>query len=236
MRAGAGFRVVLDREDLFTLHPDPGHRLVVEVDMGDFQVRVGLRFLPVDGKTVVLGSDLPLAGQQVHHGVVDSPVPMVHFIGTHPVCAGDHLMSQTDPKKGLARVDDFPGGCNGILQGFRVPGAVGDEIPIRVPGFHGFEGSVMGEDLYVGSPFGQVPEDVFLDTYIQGRDPDLCPGVPFKIWLFCRDPGGELQAFHAGDLTEFFFEGIEFVHPGGDDGIHGAVVPDITHQCPGIHV
>jgi len=62
MRSRTGFGVVLYGKNWFVPHPHPGYRIVVQVQVRNLQIGVGLSFLPVYRKTVVLGSNLAFSG------------------------------------------------------------------------------------------------------------------------------------------------------------------------------
>ena len=69
VRAGGGFGVVLDAEQghVFVAHAFVG--VVVEVDVGDFDVARGQRFR-IDAEAVILGGDFHFFGEQVLNGMI----------------------------------------------------------------------------------------------------------------------------------------------------------------------
>jgi len=123
-----------------------------------------------------------------------------------------------------------------VVQGLRIARAVGYKIPVGLPFTHFLKGGVVGENLDIGIPPRQVPEDVFLDTDIERGNLIGGCGVPREIRFRGRDFGSQLQAFHIGHFQKFLFQFVYAINPGGNNGIHGPVITDIGYKRPGIHI
>ena len=83
VRAGAGLRVVLNRENGLRGVPEAFQGLVVEVDVSGFAPGL-LQGLGLDGKSVVLAGDLYPLGKEVLDGLVGSAVAEFELEGGGP--------------------------------------------------------------------------------------------------------------------------------------------------------
>jgi len=70
--------MVLHAECLQPLVPETLHTTVVQVDVRDLYLR--WEAISVDRKTVVVGGDLYLSGEQVFHRLVASPVAELQLV------------------------------------------------------------------------------------------------------------------------------------------------------------
>ena len=80
VRAGSGFGVVLDAEERQRLVAQAFKRVVVQVNVGQFDL-VGVDGVGIDGEIVVVGRDLDLAGGVVAHRVDAAVVTEFEFVG-----------------------------------------------------------------------------------------------------------------------------------------------------------
>lgn len=70
MRTRSGFGVVLHRKSRLTFYPDPFDTLIVEIEMGDFNMFGFSDSFRIHTKTMVLGGDLRASADQVFHWMI----------------------------------------------------------------------------------------------------------------------------------------------------------------------
>ena len=131
MGTGGRFGVVLNRKSRFALHPQAFDGIVVEVAVRYFHY-VGGRFdgFGTDPESVVLTGDLTQAGLQMNDRVVDTPVAVVHFVGRNIDRAGQQLVTETDPEKGLLYFQYLLGSFYSVVHGGGVAGAVAEKVAV----------------------------------------------------------------------------------------------------------
>jgi hypothetical protein len=83
--------------------------------------------LLVHGEAVVLAGDHDLARAQVLHRVVGAVVAEFHLFGARAAGQGQQLVAQADTEQGNLRVEQFADRIDGVVAGFRIAGAVGEE-------------------------------------------------------------------------------------------------------------
>lgn len=121
VRTGGSFRVVLDAKDRERFVSETRNGIVVEVDVGDFQIiGEGIR---IDGEAVVLGGDGDGFGLEVLDRVVCAAVTEFEFESFAAECAGDDLVAKADAED-RDFADEVADGAVGVVQGSRVAGAV----------------------------------------------------------------------------------------------------------------
>lgn len=172
--ATLGLRVELGRED------GPGavhHSLVaavVEVDKVLLEI-VG-QGAGVDGVSVVLRSDVALAGGQVQSRDVVGSVAVLHLDG---LCADGHgqkLVAETDSHDGDGRGLHQAGKVvDGLLAVDWVAGPVGDEDTVKVVG-NLVDWVVVREDGERSTTADQAAEDVLLDTTVDQSNVEVSIG------------------------------------------------------------
>ena len=130
MRARSPFRMILDREDGSSPMRHPLHGIIVEIDVGDTEVR-GVGNLAVlvfhHRKSMVLGGDLHAARIQVPDGVIPPVVAEGKLKSPGPESPCNELMAQADPEHRGSRFRQAQNRVLGFFHGSRVARAVGDE-------------------------------------------------------------------------------------------------------------
>ena len=117
-------QVELHREDRLILEFDAGDRAVIEVFVGDLDIRYPGDGIAAHDEAMVLRSDFAFAALQILDGVVHPAVALEHLLGLQTLAQGDQLVSQADAENGLAQCDDVADEGNGIGHGRRIAGAV----------------------------------------------------------------------------------------------------------------
>src|SRR5688572_9404731 len=104
--ARRGFGVVLDREQWALDVPEPLHRPVVEVDVGDLELRGALHHaLPSyarfpNREAVIVAGDVDAAGSQVLDRMVPAVMAELELVGRAAVREREQLVPQADPERG----------------------------------------------------------------------------------------------------------------------------------------
>ena len=106
VRARARLRVVLDGDDGQVAMAEPLDRPVVEVGVGEDQLRPPRERFGIDGEPVVLRRDLHLPRAQVLDRMVRAAVPELELEGLGPAGQAQDLVAQADPEDRNARVHD----------------------------------------------------------------------------------------------------------------------------------
>lgn len=167
VRTGGSFRVVLDAEDRERFVSETRNGIIVEVDVGDFQI-IG-KGIRIDGEAVVLGGDGDGFGLEVLDRVVCAAVTEFEFESFAAECAGDDLVAKADAED-RDFADEVADGAVGVVQGSRVTGAVREKNAI------GFEGEDIcgrgggGEGGHRKTVLAQEAEDIVFGTEVQSYD------------------------------------------------------------------
>src|SRR4029453_13047522 len=116
---------------------------VVEVRMGQDELRLPREGLGVDGEPVVLRRHLDVAGLQVVHRVVRAAVAELELERPGPAGQAEDLVAEADAEDGDARLHDPPRRLDGVGAGLRVAGAVREEHAVRLHGQRVFAGTTV---------------------------------------------------------------------------------------------
>lgn len=142
--------------------------LVVEVDKVGLEL--GRQGVDVNGVSVVLGSDVALAGGQIQSGDVVSSVTVLELDGLGAGSQSQQLVAETDTEDGQLGelgllVHNVSQVEHGLLAVSGVTGAVRDEDTIKVVG-NVVDGVVVGEDGDGGTSRDKRSQNVLLDTTV----------------------------------------------------------------------
>jgi hypothetical protein len=85
----------------------------------------------VHAEAVVLARDLDLTGEQVHHGLVAAPMPVLELEGRRSEREREHLVPEADAEHRLDP-EQVPQGRVQVVHGRRVARPVGEEHTVRV--------------------------------------------------------------------------------------------------------
>lgn len=100
VRAGPGFRVILNRVDWQAPMSEAFNRVVVQVDVGHFTIR--RERVGIDSEAVILRSDLDAPGSQVFHGLIPAVMAEGEFVSPATKRKPHQLMAETDSKNRIA--------------------------------------------------------------------------------------------------------------------------------------
>ena len=118
----SGFGMVLDGENRKRFVTEARHRVVVEIDVGDLDF--GRQRFGVDGESVIVRSDLDLAGGEIFYRLVSAAMPELEFVSFAAERRPDQLMPQANTKDrrfrfGKLLLDDFPFTFQGLTFNIR---------------------------------------------------------------------------------------------------------------------
>ena len=120
--AGGGFGVVLDGKGFLALAKDSLVRVVVEVQVRQFDVLIRKR-VHIDAEAVVLAGDFDLAGLEILDGVVGAAVAKLELVSLGAEGESENLVAEADAEDRDFAEQLFDG-FDGVLDRGRVAWAV----------------------------------------------------------------------------------------------------------------
>ncbi|MEY3457592.1 MAG: hypothetical protein RL215_749 [Planctomycetota bacterium] len=167
VRAGSGFRVVLDTEDWQSFMSDTFNGLVVEVDMSDFDIvrEAG----DIHGEAMILRSNFDAAGAFIEHGLICAAVSEAEFVGSAAEGESQQLESEADAEDRFF-ADEVADGIDGVGEWFRIAGSVGEEDAVGVECEDFAGGSGTGNDGDAAAEIAEVACDVPFHAVVDGDD------------------------------------------------------------------
>ena len=167
--------MVLDAERRIRFVADALYRVVVEIDVGDFQ-RIGK---VAERVVVVLAGDLDATGQKVLDRVVAAVVPEFEPRALRTGRQPQQLMPETDPhERHLA--EQHADVVDGVGHGGGVGGSVGKEDPVGLERQYLVRGRPRRNDRDAHVVRRELAEDVVLAAEVAGDDAELALVVPFE--------------------------------------------------------
>ena len=173
-RTALGFGVELRREDGTSLVDHTLVRAVVQV--GEVLLPLTAHGGRVDSVTVVLRSDVALAGEEIKSRNVVSTVAVLHLDGVGAGSNGQQLVAKTDTHDGdlggghkLAQVVGGAAAVGGVTR------TIGDENTVEVVG-RLVDGEVVGNAGDRGATGDDGANDVLLDTTVDETDVGVAVG------------------------------------------------------------
>src|SRR5690606_28902687 len=107
------------------------HGVVVEMDVGNFYIRVVFGILSHHVETVVLGSDFTFSGNEIFDRMIQSSVSVVHLVGFYPYRFTQKLVSEANSEERLRGAKDFFDRLDGVIHHRWITRAIGKEVSIR---------------------------------------------------------------------------------------------------------
>src|SRR5690349_5646475 len=100
MRTGRGFRMILHREDRQFAMPESLHGTVIQVDVGNLELRnAGNSLLaPFDRETMILRRDQYPPGGEITHWMVPAAMAVRHLDRFRPVGETEDLVTEANSK------------------------------------------------------------------------------------------------------------------------------------------
>src|SRR2546430_8388156 len=119
-RSGPCLRVVLDGEDWQLAMGHPFHRAIVQVHVGDLELRFrkGIR---IDRVAVILRRDVDTPAAEVLHRLIAAAVPELQLEGLPAEREGQKLVPEADSEEGNAS-RKLPGRSHGCPEDVRMSG------------------------------------------------------------------------------------------------------------------
>jgi len=162
------FGVVLDGEGFEAFGFQPFSRIVVEIQVGQFDVFTFER-IDIDAKAVVLRGDLDSACFEIFDGMVRSSVSEFQFVSFPAERQAEYLMAEAYPKDGDFAKQGFDG-IDSVCDRCRVAGAVAQEYAVWFVGEYLFGGCRSGDNLNGTAMRIQQAQDVVLDAVVYRDD------------------------------------------------------------------
>jgi hypothetical protein len=130
VRSRRGFGVILDTEEgqLFVAHAFVS--VVIEIEVGDFDVAGGERF-GIDAEAVILRGDFDFLVEQVLNGMIGAVVAEFQFKGLAAERQSTELMAEADAENGDA-AKELLNIFDGVADGLGIAGAVRKEDAIGI--------------------------------------------------------------------------------------------------------
>ena len=142
------------------------------------------------GIGMVLGCNLDLSSHQVFDRVIAAPMAELEFIGAGSVGQGQDLVAQTDPENGKA-AEQGADSRDRLRYIRRIPGAVGDQDPVRAQGPDLVSACIPGYDRHMAAQPVQGADNIPLYPAVYGGDMQgfFCLRSCDGIHRGCRGPG-----------------------------------------------
>ncbi|MCY1377906.1 hypothetical protein D9M69_655030 [compost metagenome] len=93
-------------------------------------------------------------------------MPVKHLIRRDSVSKRQDLMSDADSKNRIVIGQDFLSNINSAIKRVWVTRTIRKEESIWIKGFHLFIGCIKRKHFYITVSFGEISQDVLLDTQI----------------------------------------------------------------------
>src|SRR5262252_7013823 len=249
MRTRRGFWVVLHAEQRQVSVPHTFECLVVQVDVGQFDLAFRQR-VGIDGEVVIVRSDLYLAREQLLHRMVSTVMSELEFEGPAAERDATQLVAQTNPK-------DWPAShqptdvvdCVGA--GLGITGAVRQEDAVGLQPQHIFSGRLRRDDRHFAAFGAQLSQDVLLDSKVIGDHVK-----PRRLVFYSDDFVGQVRALasfpNVGVVGRNDFRQVGAVHlrnragfadelvavglESRDHAAHHAVVAQVANQSTRVDI
>jgi len=166
VRAGGSFGVVLDAEERQRFVAQAFERLIIQVDVGEFNF-VGVDGVGIDGEVVVVGGDLDLAGGVVADGVVAAVMAELEFVGFATEGEAAKLVAEADSEDGDA-AEHVLDGFDGVVDWLGIAGAVGEEDAVGLETQHITGGGLSRNHRHAATFAGEHAQDVVFDAEVVG--------------------------------------------------------------------
>src|ERR1017187_6847240 len=125
VRAGRGFGMVLHTEYRLAAVAETFQRLIVQIDVGDFDLAQVER-IRVHGEPVIVRGDLHAPGEFIAHRMVGAAMSELELVGLAAKGEPEQLVAETDAEDGLL-TDELADVAHLGDQRLRIAGAVGEK-------------------------------------------------------------------------------------------------------------
>ena len=163
--------MVLHAEQRHRFVAKPFQRIVVQIDVGQFDV-VGVDGIWVYGEVVIVCGDLYLTGRIITYRVIPAMVSEFQLVSFATESETAQLVAETDAEDRNA-ADHVADSFCGIVDGFRIAGAVGEKDAVGIQCHYIGGGCLRGHHCHIAGFACQHAQDVLLDAEIVC---DTCSG------------------------------------------------------------
>src|SRR5260370_23111965 len=168
VRAGAGFRVILQAEERLGLVALAFVGVIVQVDVGDFHFAGGQR-IGVHAEAVILRGDFHLLGQQILYGMLRAVVAEFEFEGFSAERQAAQVVAEASSEYRDAS-DELANICDGVMDRLGVAGAIGEKHAIGAHFQNFFSGSLRGHYGNFAMMVDQQAQNILLDAKVVRDD------------------------------------------------------------------
>ena len=196
-RSALGLGVELSAEDGARVVDETFVRLIVEV--GEVLPPLAGQSGGVDGVSVVLRSDVALAGAQVESGDVVGTVTVLELDSLSTSSKGDQLVTHADAhNRDLRGLEQLAEVVHSLCAVGWVTGAVGDEDTVKVVGDL-VDGVVIGEAGDAGTARDKAAKNVLLDTAVDEGNVHVTEGRADVERCLCRNTTDEVDSLRVNE-------------------------------------
>src|SRR5579872_617833 len=142
--------------------------IVIQVEVRDFDL-AGRQGIGVDGKAMILGGDLHVAGAHVFHGMIGAVMAKFQLVSAATQGQAAKLVTEANPEYGHA-AEQFADIVHGVSDRFGIAGAVGEENAVGLHGQYVFGGSARRNDVHIAIRVDQQPKNILFYAEIVGDD------------------------------------------------------------------
>ena len=203
MRTWRCLRVILNGKCRLILPPDAHNGIVVQVQVGHFDMGKFTSLELLYRKAVILRGHFAQPGNAILHRVIKTPMAVVHFIGRQAARQGKYLVPQANAEQRAVCIQNFLYGFHCVRHHRGITGAIGNKIAVRLPFFHFGKTGFGRKHLDATTALRQASQDVRLDTEIKRCDTQGGSRVAHQLGFACAHLRRQLETIHRGHFVEF---------------------------------
>src|SRR6185437_7691549 len=147
--AGARFRVVLHAKQRQIPVPQAFERVVIQINVGEFNFTLRKR-IGIHGKVMVVRGDFNLSGVQLLHWMISAVVAEFQLESLSAERNSCELMSKTNSEDRLA-THQAANVVHGVRARFGIAGPIREKHTVRLERENIFGGSLRGNDRYLAA-------------------------------------------------------------------------------------
>ena len=130
MGSRVGLRVILHRERGALTQCKAFNGVIVQVNMGQLQMRCLLGLFQIHREAVILGGYLRAVSAEVLNRMIGATMPVMHFEGFKTGCPGQELMTQTNAHQWDFAFQQSSDDSDLHVHGCRITGTIGQRWPM----------------------------------------------------------------------------------------------------------
>ena len=160
--------MILDAEDGLAAVAQSLDRLIVQIEMCDFDLGIAQR-TGIDAEAMILRSNFNLAGAVVQHRVIGAVVAELQLVRFAPESQTEDLVTETDPEDGnFANKLADVGGL--LRERLGIAGPVREKNAIGLKCKHVFRARIGWHDRHTRTDLYEMAQDVPFNAIVVGND------------------------------------------------------------------